>query len=104
MQARGTPPHDHNNMGGLGGVGGLPPMNQPFLPLPQAPLLPTLSSPYSPRDCIRLRGLPFEANVTDILGFLGEHSRSIVFQGVHMVYNAAVSNALREFSALGCGF
>ncbi|ELT99307.1 hypothetical protein CAPTEDRAFT_198265, partial [Capitella teleta] len=40
------------------------------------------------RDCIRLRGLPFEATVTDILTFLGEHSRSIVFQGVHMVYNA----------------
>ena len=42
------------------------------------------------RDCIRLRGLPYEASVTDILTFLGEHSRNIVFQGVHMVYNAQV--------------
>lgn len=40
------------------------------------------------RDCIRLRGLPFEATVSDILTFLGEHSRNIVFHGVHMVYNA----------------
>ena len=42
------------------------------------------------RDCIRLRGLPFEATVQDILTFLGEYARNIVFQGVHMVYNAQV--------------
>ena len=42
------------------------------------------------RDCIRLKGLPYEATVTDILTFLSEHSRNIVFQGVHMVYNSQV--------------
>jgi len=40
------------------------------------------------KDCIRLRGLPYEAQVEQILEFLGEHSKNIVFQGVHMVYNA----------------
>ena len=46
------------------------------------------------RDCIRLKGLPFEATVTDILNFLSEHSRNIVFQGVHMVYNSQVYDFL----------
>lgn len=79
---------------------GLPHM-PPHMNPPLMPFLPTQPAPPMPptgfmagnavRDCIRLRGLPFEATVTDILGFLGEHSRNIVFQGVHMVYNAAVS-------------
>ena len=42
------------------------------------------------KDCLRMRGLPFEATVTDILTFLGEFAKHIVFQGVHMVYNAQV--------------
>jgi epithelial splicing regulatory protein 1/2 len=42
----------------------------------------------SRKDCIRLRGLPYEAQVEQILDFLGDHSKNIVFQGVHMVYNA----------------
>ena len=42
------------------------------------------------KDCLRMRGLPFEASVTDILTFLGEFAKAIVFQGVHMVYNAQV--------------
>lgn len=42
----------------------------------------------SRKDCIRLRGLPYEAQVEQILEFLGDHSKKIVFQGVHMVYNA----------------
>lgn len=41
----------------------------------------------SRRDCIRLRGLPFEAKVDDILRFLGSHSANILYQGVHMVYS-----------------
>lgn len=45
-------------------------------------------SASSKRDCIRLRGLPFEAQVEDVLYFLGEHSKNIVYQGVHMVYSA----------------
>ncbi|XP_014473071.1 PREDICTED: RNA-binding protein fusilli isoform X2 [Dinoponera quadriceps] len=40
------------------------------------------------KDCVRLRGLPYEAVVEHILEFMGEHSKNIVFQGVHMVYNA----------------
>uniref|UniRef100_A0A0N5AWX6 RRM domain-containing protein n=1 Tax=Syphacia muris TaxID=451379 RepID=A0A0N5AWX6_9BILA len=40
------------------------------------------------KDCIRLRGLPYEAHVENIVEFLGEAARHIVFQGVHMVYNA----------------
>lgn len=66
----------------------------PLLPqIPHSPipgmLLPQQVISSSPqRDCIRLRGLPFEATVTDILTFLGEYSRNIVFQGVHMVYTS----------------
>ncbi|CAJ0924207.1 unnamed protein product, partial [Mesorhabditis belari] len=40
------------------------------------------------RDCVRLRGLPYEARVEDVVRFLGDHARNIVFQGVHMVFNA----------------
>ncbi|XP_058793021.1 RNA-binding protein fusilli isoform X2 [Phymastichus coffea] len=40
------------------------------------------------KDCVRLRGLPYEALVEHILEFLGEHSKNIEYQGVHMVYNA----------------
>lgn len=53
----------------------------------------------SRKDCIRLRGLPYEAQVEQILEFLGEHSKNIVFQGVHMVYNAQV-----VISVLTCCF
>uniref|UniRef100_A0A1B0CWC1 Putative rna-binding protein fusilli n=1 Tax=Lutzomyia longipalpis TaxID=7200 RepID=A0A1B0CWC1_LUTLO len=40
------------------------------------------------KDCIRLRGLPYEAKVEHILHFLEDFAKYIVFQGVHMVYNA----------------
>lgn len=60
--------------------------------LPQVPLLPQhIITSGTRKDCIRLRGLPYEAQVEHILDFLGEHAKSIVFQGVHMVYNAQVS-------------
>ena len=49
-------------------------------------LLPTVL-PHPKRDCIRLRGLPYEAGVKDVADFLGPHSRHIAFQGVHMIYN-----------------
>ena len=45
------------------------------------------------KDCIRLRGLPYEAQVENILEFLGDHAKNIVYQGVHMVYNAQVSHS-----------
>ena len=59
----------------------------PLLPLPQHVI-----TSGTRKDCIRLRGLPYEANVEHILKFLGEHSKNIVFQGVHMVYNYVVGN------------
>ncbi|CAG9570990.1 unnamed protein product [Danaus chrysippus] len=40
------------------------------------------------KDCVRLRGLPYEAQVEHILTFLDEFAKNIVMQGVHMVYNA----------------
>lgn len=46
------------------------------------------------KDCIRLRGLPYEAQVEHILEFLGDNANNIATQGVHMVYNVHVS---------GCG-
>jgi epithelial splicing regulatory protein 1/2 len=59
--------------------------------LPHVPLIPQQLLPSGSRkDCIRLRGLPYEAQVEQILEFLGEHAKNIVFQGVHMVYNAQV--------------
>ena len=43
------------------------------------------------KDCIRLRGLPYEAQVEHILEFLGKDlSNNIVTQGVHMVINSQV--------------
>lgn len=45
----------------------------------------------SRKDCIRLRGLQYEAKVEHILDFLGDFAKHIVFQGVHMIFNAQVS-------------
>lgn len=66
----------------------------------QLPLMPSMSNPAvlpqqmvtagTRKDCIRLRGLPYEAGVENILEFLGEHAKNIVNQGIHMVYNAQV--------------
>ena len=44
------------------------------------------------RDCIRLRGLPYESQVEHILEFLEDHAKNIVYQGVHMVFNAQVES------------
>jgi len=74
--------------------------NPPTPSLPLLPSLPTLPLPPLPplmakgnvvaqgarKDCIRLRGLPYECQVQNLLEFLGEHSAHIMFQGVHMVY------------------
>ncbi|KAH8320397.1 hypothetical protein KR067_002087 [Drosophila pandora] len=40
------------------------------------------------RNCIRLRGLPYEAMVEHILHFLDGFAKHIIYQGVHMVINA----------------
>lgn len=68
-------------------------MNETPAPiLPPPPLLPQhIITSGTRKDCVRLRGLPYEAQVENILEFLGEHAKNIVFQGVHMVYNAQVS-------------
>ena len=58
---------------------------QPITVIPQQ-----LITAGTRRDCIRLRGLPYEAQVEHILEFLGEHAKNIVYQGVHMVFNAQV--------------
>ena len=41
------------------------------------------------KDCIWLRGLPYEAQAEHILEFLGDHTR-IVSQGVHFIYSGRV--------------
>lgn len=38
------------------------------------------------KDCIRLRGLPYEAQVENIVEFLGETARHIVFQVNRICY------------------
>lgn len=63
----------------------------------QVPLLPpsflqAQQAQIARKDCIRLRGLPYEAQVEHIVDFLGEHAKNIVYQGVHMVHNAQVSS------------
>ncbi|GAB6030575.1 hypothetical protein CHUAL_007437 [Chamberlinius hualienensis] len=66
-------------------------LQQPLMagPVPQIPFLsPQIITSGTRKDCIRLRGLPYEAQVEHILEFLGEHAKSIIFQGVHMVFNA----------------
>ncbi|XP_043581341.1 RNA-binding protein fusilli isoform X2 [Bombus pyrosoma] len=66
---------------------------QIVLPTPPIPQLPPILPQHiitsgTRKDCVRLRGLPYEALVEHILEFMGEHSKNIVYQGVHMVYNA----------------
>ncbi|UJR20766.1 hypothetical protein I4U23_023883 [Adineta vaga] len=58
----------------------------PFAPLPILP--PEMLTTGNKRDCIRVRNLPIECGIEQILEFLGIHSQHIVAQGVHMVYNA----------------
>ena len=82
------------------GVLSAAPSNIPLIPhLPSAAPAAAVAMPVLPqqmitagtrKDCIRLRGLPYEAQVEHILEFLGDHAKSIIYQGVHMVYNAQV--------------
>jgi epithelial splicing regulatory protein 1/2 len=44
------------------------------------------------KDCIRMKNLPLESGVEQILEFLGIHSQHIVHQGVHMILNSQVSS------------
>ncbi|XP_062841758.1 epithelial splicing regulatory protein 1 [Trichomycterus rosablanca] len=68
----------------------------PLISVAPSPILPLLAQPtFVPsavaiagtRDCLRLRGLPYDATVQDILLFLGEYTADIKPHGVHMVLN-----------------
>ncbi|KAK2815092.1 hypothetical protein Q7C36_023358 [Tachysurus vachellii] len=69
----------------------------PLIPVAPSPILPMVAQPaFVPsavasipgmRDCLRLRGLPYDATVQDILLFLGEYTADIKPHGVHMVLN-----------------
>jgi epithelial splicing regulatory protein 1/2 len=62
--------------------------DMPFAPLPILP--PELLSGENKRDCIRLRNMPAECGVEQILEFLSVHSQHIIHQGVHMIFNTQV--------------
>uniref|UniRef100_A0A8C0YFD4 Epithelial splicing regulatory protein 1 n=1 Tax=Cyprinus carpio carpio TaxID=630221 RepID=A0A8C0YFD4_CYPCA len=68
----------------------------PLIPVAPSPILsvvppPTFVPPAAAvtgvRDCVRLRGLPYDATIQDILVFLGEYTGDIKPHGVHMVLN-----------------
>lgn len=62
----------------------------------QMPMLPQhVITSGTEKNCIRLRGLPYEAKVEHILHFLEDFAKHIVYQGVHLVYNAQVSRHRR---------
>ncbi len=63
-------------------------------PQPTAVLPQQMITAGTKKDCIRLRGLPYTAQVEHILEFLGEHAKSIMYQGVHMVYNSQVKHII----------
>lgn len=53
------------------------------------------------RNCVRMRGLPMEVTVADILSILGDCSRHIIYQGVHLVYSSSASRcSLLFFSSV----
>ncbi|OQR71710.1 hypothetical protein BIW11_10832 [Tropilaelaps mercedesae] len=73
------------------------------VPLLPQPLLQSQTTPVGSRkDCIRLRGLPYEAQVEHILDFLGELAKNIVYHGVHMVYNAQGQPSGEAFIQMDC--
>lgn len=58
-------------------------------------------TPSSRRDCIRLLGLPREAQVLTIVKFLGEHAFDVVFRGVHLIYSADGRPSGEAFAQMG---
>ncbi|XP_065101620.1 epithelial splicing regulatory protein 1 isoform X2 [Paramisgurnus dabryanus] len=55
--------------------------------VPQPTFVPPTAAVTGVRDCVRLRGLPYDATIQDILVFLGEYTADIKPHGVHMVLN-----------------
>ncbi|XP_056619299.1 epithelial splicing regulatory protein 1 isoform X2 [Triplophysa dalaica] len=55
--------------------------------VPQPTFMPPAAAVTGVRDCMRLRGLPYDASIQDILIFLGEYTADIKPHGVHMVIN-----------------
>jgi epithelial splicing regulatory protein 1/2 len=55
----------------------------PFAPLPMLP--PEMLTSGNKKDCIRVRNLPIECGIEQILEFLGVHSQHIVMK--NFVYN-----------------
>lgn len=72
-----------------------------IIPRPQQHQQQQMITSGTMKDCVRIRGLPFEATVSEILSYLGEYSRHIVYQGVHLVYNSLVSNVPRFVVRVG---
>ncbi|CAF0942517.1 unnamed protein product [Brachionus calyciflorus] len=52
------------------------------------PILPPEMISGSKKDCIRLKNLPLECGIEQVLEFLGVHSQHIVHQGLHMILNS----------------
>ncbi len=78
---------DGSGSGALGGAGA-PGHNSPVAPLQLLP--PEMISGGNRKDCVRLRNLPLDCAVEQILEFLGIHSQHIIQHGVHMVLNTQV--------------
>lgn len=64
------------------------PPQLPVATVTQEPQPRRTPSPSSRRDCIRLRGLPYESHGGTVVRFLGEYARHIVHQGVHIIYKS----------------
>ncbi len=77
--------------GGGGGGGGVPGHNSPGVVTPLQLLPPEMISGCNRKDCVRLRNLPLDCAVEQILEFLGVHAQHIIQHGVHMVLNTQVS-------------
>lgn len=79
-----------NNNSSNGIINTLP----PIFPQPVTAIIP-FGKPITPfkqqsrrRDCLRLRGLPYEAQVQQVVEFLGQNAKHVLFQGVHMIYTS----------------
>jgi epithelial splicing regulatory protein 1/2 len=81
----------HGQNGGFGG-GGAMGHGGPIAPLQLLP--PEMISGSNQRDCVRLRNLPLDCAVEQILEFLGLHAQHIIQHGVHMVLNTQVGIAI----------